>query len=85
MSVPPRQAGVAEILRSVFSGRMLVAALMGFASGLPLLLTYARKGFKVVGFDIDPSKITMLEAGNSYIRHQFTYVADNIGHYSLGC
>ena len=39
MSVPPRQAGVAEILRSVFSGRMLVAALMGFASGLPLLLT----------------------------------------------
>ncbi|HEB96830.1 MAG TPA: MFS transporter [Sedimenticola thiotaurini] len=28
-----------RILRSVFSGRMLVAALMGFASGLPLLLT----------------------------------------------
>ncbi len=28
-----------EILRAVFSGRMLVAAFMGFACGLPLLLT----------------------------------------------
>jgi len=28
-----------EIARAVLSGRMLVAALMGFASGLPLLLT----------------------------------------------
>ena len=29
----------ADTLKSVFSGRMLVAVLMGFASGLPLLLT----------------------------------------------
>ncbi len=29
----------ADALRSMFSGRMLVALLMGFASGLPLLLT----------------------------------------------
>ena len=28
-----------EIARAVLSGRMLVAAIMGFASGLPLLLT----------------------------------------------
>jgi PAT family beta-lactamase induction signal transducer AmpG len=28
-----------EIMRAIFSGRMLVAALMGFACGLPLLLT----------------------------------------------
>lgn len=28
-----------DILRAILSGRMLVAALMGFASGLPLLLT----------------------------------------------
>lgn len=31
--------GWAETLRAMFSGRMLVALLMGFASGLPLLLT----------------------------------------------
>jgi len=30
---------VTTILRSIFSGRMLVALLMGFSSGLPLLLT----------------------------------------------
>ena len=27
------------MLKSIFSGRMLVAMLMGFSSGLPLLLT----------------------------------------------
>jgi MFS transporter, PAT family, beta-lactamase induction signal transducer AmpG len=31
--------GTAELLWTVFSGRMLVALLMGFVSGLPLLLT----------------------------------------------
>jgi PAT family beta-lactamase induction signal transducer AmpG len=30
---------VAKIIRAIFSGRMLVALLMGFSSGLPLLLT----------------------------------------------
>ena len=30
---------VNAVLKSVFSGRMLVALLMGFSSGLPLLLT----------------------------------------------
>lgn len=44
MAVPRRSVSVvkrpwAETLKSVFSGRMLVAMLMGFASGLPLLLT----------------------------------------------
>ncbi len=35
----PAGASWAQTLRSVFSARMLIAALMGFASGLPLLLT----------------------------------------------
>jgi PAT family beta-lactamase induction signal transducer AmpG len=34
-----RRDSLAEIARSALSLRMLVAALMGFASGLPLLLT----------------------------------------------
>ena len=33
------QASWTQTLRAIFSARMLVAALMGFASGLPLLLT----------------------------------------------
>jgi len=37
--------------------------------GLPLLLAYARKGFRSIGFDIDPSKIDHLHAGRSYIKH----------------
>jgi UDP-N-acetyl-D-glucosamine dehydrogenase len=35
--------------------------------GLPLAITIANSGFKVVGFDIDPGKITAIDAGKSYI------------------
>jgi len=37
--------------------------------GLPLSLTFARAGFHVLGFDIDPAKIARLSAGESYLRH----------------
>ena len=37
--------------------------------GLPLALLFARNGFAVSGFDLDPSKVTMLQRGESYIRH----------------
>jgi len=37
--------------------------------GLPLLLAYARAGFRVIGFDIDESKKAHLLRGESYIRH----------------
>jgi len=37
--------------------------------GLPLLLAYAAKGFRVIGFDIDPSKPEALLGGRSYIKH----------------
>ncbi len=37
--------------------------------GLPLVLTFAKKGFRLVGFDIDPEKIEKLGKGESYIRH----------------
>ncbi len=37
--------------------------------GLPLLLRYSEMGYKVVGFDIDPSKVESLNAGRSYIEH----------------
>ena len=37
--------------------------------GLPLLLAYARAGFRVIGFDIDESKKQHLLAGRSYIKH----------------
>lgn len=37
--------------------------------GLPLLLRYSEVGYKVIGFDIDPTKVTSLQAGRSYIEH----------------
>lgn len=39
MTVEPEPRSARAIARSVLSGRMLVVALMGFVSGLPLLLT----------------------------------------------
>lgn len=37
--------------------------------GLPLSLSFIESGFKVIGFDIDSSKITKLNQGESYIKH----------------
>ena len=37
--------------------------------GLPLLRAVAERGFGALGFDIDPTKIAVLNAGGSYIRH----------------
>ena len=37
--------------------------------GLPLALLFEEAGFSVTGFDVDPEKARMLQAGESYIRH----------------
>lgn len=37
--------------------------------GLPLLMGFANKGLRVVGFDIDKTKIEKLKKGRSYINH----------------
>jgi UDP-N-acetyl-D-glucosamine dehydrogenase len=37
--------------------------------GLPLACTIARKGFSVLGFDIDLAKVDQINAGVSYIGH----------------
>ena len=37
--------------------------------GLPLTLRFIKVGFKVIGLDIDESKIKLLNAGKSYIHH----------------
>jgi UDP-N-acetyl-D-glucosamine dehydrogenase len=45
-------------------------AIIGFGYvGLPMLLAYARAGFRVIGFDIDESKKLHLLRGESYIKH----------------
>jgi UDP-N-acetyl-D-glucosamine dehydrogenase len=37
--------------------------------GLPLMAAFHRAGFRVLGFDVDPKKITALHAGKNYIEH----------------
>jgi len=37
--------------------------------GLPLVLTFSARGFRVIGFDVDDHKVDALMAGESYIRH----------------
>lgn len=37
--------------------------------GLPLMLRYCEVGYKVIGFDIDQSKVDLLCNGQSYIEH----------------
>ena len=37
--------------------------------GLPLLSVFHRAGFSVIGFDVDPKKITALSAGENYLKH----------------
>jgi UDP-N-acetyl-D-glucosamine dehydrogenase len=37
--------------------------------GLPLLLRFLETGFKVIGIDIDDSKVESLKKGQSYIKH----------------
>jgi UDP-N-acetyl-D-glucosamine dehydrogenase len=37
--------------------------------GLPLILAFAAKGFRCVGFDIDAAKVAAINAGTSYIAH----------------
>ncbi|MGE9271313.1 MAG: nucleotide sugar dehydrogenase [Verrucomicrobiales bacterium] len=37
--------------------------------GLPLLLAYARAGYRSIGFDVDPSKPERLLEGRTYIKH----------------
>src|SRR5690606_14000972 len=37
--------------------------------GLPLLAAFCRAGFRVIGFDVDPQKITALHRGENYLKH----------------
>jgi UDP-N-acetyl-D-glucosamine dehydrogenase len=53
-----------------FKGAQLKVGIMGCGYvGLPLALRFAEAGHRVTGFDTDPEKVRMLNAGKSYIEH----------------
>jgi len=59
-----------EVLLARFRARQAKIGIIGLGYvGLPLIRAVAEKGFDALGFDIDPAKIAVLNAGGSYIRH----------------
>lgn len=52
--------------------------------GLPLALRYAQVGYRVIGFDIDQSKVDKLLTGQSYIEHiSATHIQHAVASYFL--
>jgi len=59
-----------QILLSKIQTSEAVIGVIGLGYvGLPLALAFAEKGFKVLGFDVDPKKIEALGRGECYISH----------------
>ena len=59
-----------EPLRAKIEARKARIGIIGLGYvGLPLALAFAEKGFGVLGFDTDESKVARLKQGESYIGH----------------
>ncbi len=57
-------------LRNKFETRQGVIAVVGLGYvGLPLILAFAEAGFQTLGFDLDQTKVDLLNAGKGYIAH----------------
>ena len=58
-----------ELLAKIESHTAQVGVIgLGYV-GLPLALTFTERGFRVLGFDVDPDKVEKLNRGESYIKH----------------
>jgi len=58
-----------SILQKIQDKKAVVGVIgLGYV-GLPLNLCFVEKGFRSIGFDIDQSKIDVLQQGKSYIKH----------------
>jgi UDP-N-acetyl-D-glucosamine dehydrogenase len=64
------KAAYLEQLTTKLRDRTAVIGIVGLGYvGLPLTLRYAEAGFRVLGIDIDGSKVERLNRGESYINH----------------
>ncbi len=60
----------AERMLAGINDRSLVVGVIGLGYvGLPMVRAVHRAGFRVVGFDIDATKIADLKAGRAYLKH----------------
>jgi UDP-N-acetyl-D-glucosamine dehydrogenase len=68
-SLDMQASGAGELLER-FKARQATIGIIGMGYvGLPLALTAAKAGFRVLGFDINASYVERLNRGESYIRH----------------
>lgn len=69
---PPRPAPTPEADRLIerFTSRQATVGVVGLGYvGLPLVRALHDAGHRVVGFDIDESKVRMLKQGQAYLKH----------------
>jgi UDP-N-acetyl-D-glucosamine dehydrogenase len=66
---PAPNPRLAELQRRIASRTAVVGIIGQGYVGLPLSLAFAESGFRTVGFDTDPAKITGLNQGQSHIKH----------------
>jgi UDP-N-acetyl-D-glucosamine dehydrogenase len=58
------------LLAERIENRTAVVGIVGLGYvGLPLMQTFHRESFPVLGFDVDPVKVDAIRAGISYIKH----------------
>jgi len=67
--LPAKNSRKKELLARIRSAEAGIGIVgMGYV-GLPLAMAFAEKGFPVLGFDVDQSKVSALGKGQSYIAH----------------
>lgn len=67
---PPEGQSLADGAIARFDRRRATVGVVGLGYvGLPLVRAMHDAGFKVVGYDIDASKIAMLKKGKAYLKH----------------
>ena len=60
----------AQELNAKIESRQATVGILGLGYvGLPLALAFSKAGFPVLGFDVDDSKVELLNRGESYIKH----------------
>jgi len=58
------------ISQDLISDKRAVVGIVGMGYvGLPLAMLFVRQGYRLLGFDIDESKVAALKAGSSYLSH----------------
>jgi UDP-N-acetyl-D-glucosamine dehydrogenase len=69
MTSPASNTHHQQLLQRLRNREALIGVVgLGYV-GLPLSLTYAENGYRVLGLDIDTSKIEAINTGQSYIQH----------------